>query len=71
QAGWPRDDRALGFDERVELQRLLAMRGFDPEKFDGLIGPLTLDAIQRWQASTGLVPDGYVNAALLDRLRRG
>ncbi|UWQ18578.1 lytic murein transglycosylase [Jannaschia sp. M317] len=71
RAGFPRQDRALTFEERVEMQRLLADRGFDPEKFDGLVGPLTLDAIQRWQAATGLVPDGYVDPDLLARLRDG
>jgi membrane-bound lytic murein transglycosylase B len=68
--GWPRGDRALSFDERVELQRLLAARGFDPQKTDGLVGPLTLEAIRRWQAARGLTPDGYMSPALLDRLRR-
>ncbi|TFL20081.1 lytic murein transglycosylase [Jannaschia formosa] len=67
---WPRGDRALTFDERVEMQHLLAEAGFDPEKFDGLVGPLTLDAIQRWQAARGLVPDGYMPPSLLRRLRQ-
>ncbi|WP_298436880.1 lytic murein transglycosylase [uncultured Jannaschia sp.] len=71
QSGWPRGDRALGFDERVEMQRLLAAAGFDPQKFDGLVGPLTLDAIRRWQASEGLVPDGYMPPRMLERLRGG
>ncbi len=69
KARWPRDDRALSFAERVEMQRLLAARGFDPQKVDGRVGPLTLDAIRRWQASIGLVPDGYLPPRLLERLR--
>ncbi|MEM8851703.1 MAG: lytic murein transglycosylase [Pseudomonadota bacterium] len=69
RAGWPRGDRALSFDERVEMQRLLAGQGFDPQKFDGLVGPLTLAAIRGWQASVGLVPDGYMPPRLLQRLR--
>jgi membrane-bound lytic murein transglycosylase B len=68
---WPRGDRALSYDERVEMQRLLAARGFDPRVVDGLVGPLTLEAIRRWQASDGLIPDGYMSPALLDRLRAG
>ncbi|PWJ21986.1 lytic murein transglycosylase [Jannaschia seohaensis] len=67
---WPRGDRALTFDERVEMQRRLAAAGFDPQKFDGLVGPLTLEAIRRWQAARGLVPDGYMSPQLLARLRR-
>jgi membrane-bound lytic murein transglycosylase B len=70
-ASWPRGDRALTFAERVEMQRLLARAGFDPQKFDGLVGPLTLAAIRGWQASVGLRPDGYMPPALLERLRSG
>ncbi|WP_299839917.1 lytic murein transglycosylase [uncultured Jannaschia sp.] len=70
RGGWPRGDRALTFDERIELQERLRAAGFDPLKIDARIGPDTLDAIQRWQASEGLVPDGYVDPDLLERLRR-
>lgn len=69
QGGWPRADRALTYDERIELQLRLRDAGFEPLKIDAKIGPDTLDAIQRWQASLGLVPDGYVGPDLLDRLR--
>lgn len=67
---WPRTDRALTNDERIELQLRLRDAGFDPLKIDAKIGPDTLDAIQRWQSSLGLVPDGYINPSLLARLRR-
>ena len=66
---WPRADRALTFAERTELQRRLTAAGFDTVKVDGRIGPLTVDAVRRYQASMGLVPDGYANLALLQRLR--
>ncbi|GIT90968.1 murein transglycosylase [Jannaschia pagri] len=69
QGGWPEGDRALTFAERVEMQRLLAAKGFDPKKFDGLVGPLTLEAIQQYQQATGQIPDGYANPALLRGLR--
>lgn len=67
--GWPRGDRALTYDERVEMQERLRAAGFDPLKIDAKIGPDTLDAIQRWQKAQGLVPDGYANPALIERLR--
>ncbi|WP_299816705.1 lytic murein transglycosylase [uncultured Jannaschia sp.] len=70
RGGWPRGDRALSRAERIELQERLRAAGFDPLKIDARIGPDTLDAIQRWQASEGLVPDGYVDVDLLERLRR-
>ncbi|MCK0167872.1 lytic murein transglycosylase [Jannaschia sp. S6380] len=68
-SGWPRGDRALTHGERIELQERLRAAGFDPLKIDARIGPDTLDAIQRWQQAEGLVPDGYVDPDLLDRLR--
>jgi membrane-bound lytic murein transglycosylase B len=69
RSGWPQGDRALTFDERVALQRLLTARGFDTRGIDGRIGPLTIDAVRRYQRSEGLVPDGYASLRLLERLR--
>ncbi len=66
---WPEADRALELAERLEMQGLLRAAGFDPLKVDGKVGPDTMDAIQRWQLSKGLVPDGYASPALLSRLR--
>ncbi len=68
---WPRSDRALSAAEREELQRLLARRGYYQGEIDGRIGPATIAAVQAWQQAAGLPPDGYVSAALLERLRRG
>ncbi|MBK5927697.1 lytic murein transglycosylase [Rhodobaculum claviforme] len=67
---WPRGDRPLSADERMELQRLLTARGHDTGGVDGRIGPNTLAAVQAWQARAGLTPDGYVSFELLQRLRR-
>jgi lytic murein transglycosylase len=69
QASWPRGDRALSYDERIELQERLTARGFDTKKIDGKIGPLTIDAVRSYQRSAGLVPDGYASLRLLERLR--
>lgn len=69
QSGWPLGDRALTFNERMELQRRLIAAGFDTQKIDGLIGPLTINAIRNYQLANGLTPDGYANVALLQRLR--
>lgn len=66
---WPREDRALTFSERKELQRRLTAAGFDTVKIDGKIGPLTIDAVRRYQKSIGLEPDGYASLAILKRLR--
>lgn len=69
RGGWPRQDRALSYDERVELQERLTAAGFDTLGIDGIVGPNTIEAVRRFQASEGLVPDGYAPPPLLDRLR--
>jgi membrane-bound lytic murein transglycosylase B len=70
QADWPRGDRALTLAERMEVQRLLAAQGYDTGGIDGRHGPATIAAMQNWQRATGLPADGYINAAMLQRLRR-
>ena len=67
---WPRDERVLTVDERYELQQQLARRGFDIGNPDGLLGPRTRIAIRNFQASVGLVPDGFASSSVLDRLRQ-
>lgn len=67
--GWPRGDRALTYDERIELQERLTSAGFDTVKIDGRIGPLTIDAVRAYQVASGMVPDGYASPRLLDSLR--
>lgn len=70
QSGWPRDDRALTFTERKEMQALLSQKGFNTQGVDGLIGPLTIDAVRDFQRSLGDVPDGYASLSILKKLRR-
>lgn len=67
--GWPREDRALTLDERLELQRRLTEMGFDTLGIDGRIGPRTIDAVRAYQNANALVPDGYASPGLLGRLR--
>jgi lytic murein transglycosylase len=67
--GWPRDQRTLSLAERHEMQQLLASRGFDLGEPDGRFGPKTRAAIRDFQASAGLIPDGFATAELLERLR--
>ncbi|GGH28016.1 murein transglycosylase [Cribrihabitans marinus] len=66
---WPHGDRALSLAERRELQERLTRAGFDTQKIDGLIGPLTIGAVRDYQAANGLLPDGYASLRLLERLR--
>ncbi|NNU16725.1 lytic murein transglycosylase [Parvularcula sp. ZS-1/3] len=68
KAEWPRDDRPLTRTERMELQRLLAAKGFSVGGIDGIIGPNTRKALRQWQAANGLTPDGYPSASMLAKL---
>ncbi|QBY01766.1 lytic murein transglycosylase [Rhodophyticola sp. CCM32] len=69
RANWPRDDRALSFGEREELQRRLTRAGFTTNGIDGIVGPETIEAVRRYQASIGAIPDGYASLRILQQLR--
>ena len=69
RASWPRGERGLSRAEREELQRRLAARGMHSGTVDGIIGPQTADSVRRFQASVGLVPDGFASLGVLERLR--
>ena len=71
QGEWPINDRALSYGERIELQKELTAQGFDTQKIDAKIGPLTVNAVRGWQVSRGVVPDGYASPRFLERLRSG
>lgn len=69
KASWPREDRALKLDERLELQKLLTAQGFSTLGIDGKIGPKTIAAVRGYQVFNKLIPDGYPSLVLLNRLR--
>lgn len=66
---WPRQERVLSRAERLELQQLLAQRGFYRGTPDGQIGSMTRDALRGFQASIGTPADGFASSDVLDRLR--
>ena len=66
---WPVQDRALSYDERIELQTRLTAQGFDTVKIDAKIGPLTISAVRAFQLSQERLPDGYASLGLLEALR--
>ena len=47
-------------DDWKKIQRRLIKLGFNPGPIDGIRGRMTVSAIQRFQASQGLVSDGIV-----------
>mgnify|MGYP001796982791 CR=1 FL=1 len=63
--------RALGRDERVELQERLNNAGFGELVLDAKMGPLTVNAVRAFQRANGLAPDGYPSLDVLELLRAG
>ena len=68
-AAWPRDERALSFDERVTLQKKLTAAGFDTGGIDAKMGPKTVAAIKGFQKAKGMVPDGFPTISVLQALQ--
>jgi len=66
---WPRQERELSRAERLELQQLLAQRGFYRSTPDGQLGGETREALRGFQASVGAPADGFASSEMLDRLR--
>jgi membrane-bound lytic murein transglycosylase B len=66
---WPRYERVLSRDERLELQQLLARHGYDVGDPDGHLGAKTKAAIREFQAKNGKIPDGFASASILSQLR--
>lgn len=69
-AAWPRGLAAMSRDQVEEMQGLLNDAGFDAGTPDGVMGPNTRGALRQFQASIGLIPDGFPTFALLKRLRQ-
>ncbi len=70
KGSWPRGERLLSRDERMDFQRRLAAAGFDPGGVDGVLGRQTRAATRAFQKSRGLLADGYPDAELLTALRQ-
>jgi lytic murein transglycosylase len=66
---WPTDDPGISRAQRKELQQLLLDRGYDIGAADGAIGPRTRGAIQSFQATAGLAPNGRAGMKVLNALK--
>ena len=69
RAGWPRGDRPLSRDDRIDLQSRLNDLGYDTGGIDGIVGPNTRAALRAYQRDQGLPADGYPTRQILQRLR--
>jgi N-acetylmuramoyl-L-alanine amidase len=77
EASWQLGDRMLKLtspnmrgDDVSELQASLARIGFDGGKVDGIYGPETAQAVNRFQRNCGLVADGVFGRDTLRVLER-
>jgi lytic murein transglycosylase len=61
----------LGFNELKEMQQLLARRGFNVGKIDGILGQQSRIAVKAMQVKYGLPADSWPTVELLARLRAG
>ncbi len=63
------DNRPLSFDAAEEMQRHLNALGFDAGTPDGIAGRQTREAVRSYQASVGLIADGFPSVSILEKLR--
>ncbi len=65
------DTNGLDAAQTKELQQILASRGYDVGKIDGLAGAKTRAAVKDMQIKLGMPADSYASPELLGALRRG
>ncbi|MCG9917585.1 MAG: lytic murein transglycosylase [Phenylobacterium sp.] len=65
---WPQET-PLALTDRSDAQQALARLGFDPGAPDGIVGINTRKALRAYQASRGLIADGYLSLEMVRRLR--
>lgn len=68
RASWPTDEAALDRSSAIALQEGLTGLGFPTGGTDGVLGPLTAEAIRSYQLARGLPADGYATETLLQRI---
>lgn len=53
------------------LQQLLAAKGYQPGQADGIMGPITVEAVKKFQRAAGLLDDAIVGGDTWTRLIKG
>jgi len=53
-----------------ELQQGLNALGYSVGGADGILGPNTRNGLRAFQRDQGMVPDGFANQAILERIRQ-
>lgn len=70
QQAWPRDQVPLTRAEVRELQQGLNAQGYSVGGADGILGPNTRNGLRAFQRDQGMVPDGFANQAVLERIKQ-
>jgi membrane-bound lytic murein transglycosylase B len=65
---WPRNERPMSRNERIQFQTNLAKLGFDPGAADGVLGRQSRAALRQYQKAKGVPADGFPTASLLASL---
>lgn len=66
---WPTDDPGISRRQAIEIQQALLARGYDIGQPDGIIGDNTRRAIQEFQRSQNVNPDGRAGMKLYNLLK--
>jgi len=66
--GLVKKEDGLSRSDIRKIQSILSDKGFEPGPVDGLMGPSTSDAIERYQEANDLTVDGEPTPALLELL---
>ncbi|XBQ17574.1 MAG: lytic murein transglycosylase [Oceanicaulis sp.] len=66
--GWPEANPPLGRLHARDLQAALTALGYDTQGIDGVVGPNTRAALQRFQQDKGLEADGYAGAEAYEQV---
>ena len=67
---WPNDAKFLNRQQRINLQTRLMELGYYSDKIDGRFGPISQEALRRWQADHGLKADGFATVPLYNRVMK-
>lgn len=65
----PEDDLRFSNDDLLALQTQLKALGYDPGEPDGRLGPATRGAVSLFQSDNGLIPDGHLDPAVVEKIR--
>lgn len=68
QGVWPKHEKPMPLNQRMAIQKKLNALGYNVGEPDGRFGSKTREALMAFQEKNGLRPDGYPNAATVQKL---